>query len=78
MAYWIQETGGNHNLSNYRMFYFDTESEIDDLPTATKEGKQQDDDSVSAQKCSYGSEAYCLETGSVYILSKDTDTWMGV
>ena len=31
MAYWIQETGGNHNLSNYRMFYFDTASEINDL-----------------------------------------------
>ena len=78
MAYWIQETGGNHNLSNYRMFYFDTASEINDLPTATKEGKSQDGDSVSAQKCAYGSEAFCIETSSAYILSKTTDTWTEV
>ena len=48
--YWIQETGGNHNLSGYKLFYFDKETELSDLPTATKEGKPQDGDTVSCQK----------------------------
>lgn len=75
MAYWIQETGGNHNLSNYKLFYCDTESNVVDLPTAKKDGKVQDGDTVSSQKCAYGSECLVLESGNLYILSKDSDEW---
>ena len=75
MAYWIQETDGNHNLSNYRLFYCDTEIDVDDLPTNKKDGKIQDGDSVSFQKCAYGSECLVLESGNLYILSKDSDEW---
>lgn len=76
--YWIQETGGNHNLSGYKLFYFDKETELSDLPTATKEGKPQDGDTVSCQKCAYGSEAFCIGVSKAYVFTKDTDTWTEV
>ena len=75
MAYWIQETGGNHNRVNYKLFYCDKESDVKDLPTEKKYGKTQNGDSVSSQKCAYGSECFVLESGNLYILSKETDEW---
>lgn len=78
MSYWIQETSGNHNMSGYRLFYCDAETDIKNLPTATKEGKVQDGDTVSCQKCAYGSEAFCIGVSKAYVLSKDTDTWTEV
>ena len=74
MAYWIQKAG-NANNSAYRLFYCDFIKDLKLLPTQTTEGAPQKDDTVSSQKCGYGSECYCLEDCSVHILGKETNTW---
>lgn len=78
MAYWVQEVGTKHNLSNYRSFICDYRSDIAKLPTQHRQGEPQKDDTISSMPCSYGSDCLCLEDSSVFILGKDTDTWMEV
>lgn len=69
MAYWIQETGTNHNNSSYRLFYAETPDDISLMPTNLQDGNQLNGDTVSNQKCSLGSECLCISTGSLYILT---------
>lgn len=74
--YWIQELGNTStNLSNYRYYICDFISDIEKLPTRLKNGEQQDNDTVSNKPCSYGSQCFCLEDGSAWILGRETDTW---
>lgn len=76
--FWIQQTGTNHNNSAYRLFYADYESDVANLPTSQEEGKQTNGDTVANQKTTAGSECLVLESGNLYILSKDDDEWKGV
>ncbi len=78
MAYWIQETGTQHNSSNYRSYMCDYRTDIDNLPKVGVEGVKQDKDTVSSSPCSYGSDCLCLEDSSVWILGKDTNAWQEV
>lgn len=75
MAYWIQESG-NKNNSLWRAYQCDYLSDIPMLPTATKEGVPQPNDTVSKNKCAPGSQCLCQEDGSVWFLGKDTDKWI--
>ncbi|MCM1189323.1 MAG: hypothetical protein NC541_08505 [bacterium] len=75
MAYWIHEAG-NKNNSLWRFFMCDSLSNLRDLPTATKEGQPQENDTVCKNKCAPGSQCLCLEDGSVWLLGKDTDQWI--
>lgn len=75
MAYWVHEAG-NKNSSLWRSFMCDFISNIDDLPTSTKEGKSQPNDTVCKNRCAPGSQCLCLEDGSVWILGKDDDKWI--
>ena len=76
--FWIQQTGTNHNNSAYRLFYADYETDVANLPTSQKNGKQDNGDTVANQKITAGSECLVLESGNLYILSKDDDEWKGV
>lgn len=78
MAYWVQETGTHHNFSNHRSFMCDYRADVDKLPRVGIEGAKQEGDTVSSAPCAYGSEAFVLEDSSVFILGKDTNTWMEV
>ena len=78
MAYWIQETANNHNISGYKLFYCDYVSDIDKLPRFKIDGEIQEDDSTASYPCSYGSECVCLENGNKYILGKSTNKWRKV
>lgn len=75
MAYWIQKTSDNHNVSEYKLFYCDYASDIADLPRFGIPGKEQKDDSIASKPCSYGSECICLQNSCNYVLGKDTNQW---
>lgn len=77
MAYWIQETSNNHNMSNYRLFHCDYSSDIDKLPRFGVEGEKQENDSISHKPCAYGSECICLQDGgSKWVLGKAANKWI--
>lgn len=69
--FWIQQTGTNHNNSNYRLFYVDKEQDINSMPTDKTEGTQDNGDTVANKTVALGSEALVLETGNLYILSSE-------
>lgn len=76
MAYWIQKTPDNHNMSGYKLYRCDYKSDIADLPRFGIYGKPQKDDSTASSPCSYGSECECIEEGGLkYTLGKDTNAW---
>lgn len=75
MSYWIY-TAGNRNNSLWRFFMCDSISDLKNLPTATKEGQPQPNDTVCKNKCCPGSQCFCLENGSSWILGKDSDKWI--
>lgn len=75
MAYWIHESGNKNNYL-WRFFMCDSISNINDLPTAQKEGIPQKNDSVSKYRCSPGSQCLCLEDRSIWILGKENDRWV--
>lgn len=77
MSYWIDETGTDNmkTSSSYRMYKCDTVADIKNLPTYKKKGKEQDDDISASKTCIYGSECYCIENDTYYILTKDSDSW---
>lgn len=73
MAYWIVKT---NNYSNTKFFQCDYISDIKDLPTYTREGKKQQNDTICNHMCAPGSQCLCQEDGSVWLLGKDTDNWI--
>lgn len=75
MSYWVHECG-NKNSSLWRYFQCDYLSDIKKLPTSTKEGVPQQNDTISKNKCSPGSQCLCHEDGSLWLLGKDTDKWI--
>lgn len=75
MSYWVHECG-NRNNSLWRYYQCDYLSDIKKLPTATKDGEQQEHDTVSKNKCSPGSQCLCHEDSSFWMLGKDTNKWI--
>lgn len=75
MSYWIQDAG-NKNSSLWRFFMCDYLSDIEKLPTAINEGQPQTNDTVCKNKCSPGSQCFCLQDSSLWVLGKDSDTWV--
>lgn len=73
MAYWIVKSN-NYNGSKY--FQCDYTNDIEKLPTITQEGHKQKGDTVSSNRCAPGSQCLCLEDGSIWILGKDTNSWI--
>lgn len=76
MAYWIQEFGGDgKNSQQYRLFYCETEADVQDLPNLTDYGIQQGNDTISNRPCIVGCEALTIDNGDLYVLKKSTNTW---
>lgn len=74
MAYWIDP---NTTKSTKKSYMCDYRTDIDNLPKSNGiHGLQQDGDSISDNPTSFGSDCLCLEDSSVWILSKDTNTWI--
>ena len=73
MAYWINQSG-NSTRPNWRQFYCDTDTDINNLPTSSRQGIKQEGDSSAHQSCSVGSECLVLDTTRVYILNS-SDVW---
>lgn len=73
MSYWIVKS---NNYNNSKYFQCDYVSDIDNLPTTKKEGKKQQNDTISSYKCAPGSQCLCQEDGSIWLLGKDTDNWI--
>lgn len=76
MAYWI-----NHNNSylpaKQIAFECDDAADVNDLPTATKMGVQQGEDTTSCQMVKPGSSCLCIGDGNLYKLGSD-DKWKAV
>ena len=51
-------------------------SDIKNLPDALKDGVPQPNDTVCKNRCSPGSQCFCLEDSSIWILGKDSDQWI--
>lgn len=75
MSYWIQDAGSK-NSSLWRFFMCDYLSDIVNLPTANTEGQPQANDTVCKNKCCPGSQCYCLQDSSLWVLGKDTNAWI--
>lgn len=54
--------------NGYHLYYCDAVADIEDLPTANTPD-------ANGVKCPAFSEALVVADGSVYILTKNTDTW---
>lgn len=77
MAYWVQETNVGNN-SACRSYLCDYRSDIDKLPRIGIEGERQEDNTVASQPCACGSDCMVLEDSSVWILGKDTNSWVEI
>ena len=75
MAYWIQEIHGN---TNRKSFMCDNKSDIEKLPKYGIEGAEQEGDTVSPEPCLYGSDCFCLEDKSAWILGKEENEWIEI
>ncbi len=74
MSYWIHQCG-NKNNSLWRFFMCDHRTDLKNLPTASKEGEIQPNDTVCKNKCCPGSQCFCIEDSSTWVLGKDNDKW---
>lgn len=77
MAYkWLK---GNKTYSyTPKEFQCDFLNDIKKLPTAHKMGVKQEHDTISDDPCMPGSECFCFEDGSIWLLGIETDTWIKV
>lgn len=69
--FWIQDYGTASSRSGYRMFYAQSEGDIDKLPTNLKDGTQTAGEMSANEKCAIGSECFCIENKKAYFLTPD-------
>ena len=72
--YWIDPSQEDVGTPPQRDFYCDTPDDIPNLPTSTKLGVQQGEDTVSNQIVSKGSSCFCIKPAGIYFLDS-TDAW---
>lgn len=76
MAYWIDSIGGDgKNRPDWRMYHCDYRTDIDKLPLNDKEGEQQENDTYSCTKATFGDQCLCLEDSSVWELRNEPNDW---
>lgn len=73
---WIKE----NKIYSYtpKKFQCDFLRDIGKLPTSKKIGEEIEGDTISCDPCMPGSECFCFEDGSIWILGIETDTWIKV
>lgn len=72
--YWIN-SNNNDMRDGCRAFTADTQADVKNLPTSSKEGVKQGDDITSCQKVQKGSTCMVLNPASYYVLNS-SDTWV--
>lgn len=76
MAYWINNAI-NFKSKNRKGFLCDSASDLQDLPTTTTYGKEQDGKNVINQPVEMGSVAYVIDTQKRYCLNS-RDVWVEI
>lgn len=73
---WIKE----NKIYSYtpKKFQCDFLRDIGKLPTSKRIGEKQEEDTISDNPCAPGSECFCFEDGSIWLLGIETDTWIKV
>lgn len=69
MSYFCKKISSDANYTDLKEYVCDLRSDISNLPTIGKSGKNGD-------ICSIGSECLCLEDTSVWVLGKDANKWI--
>lgn len=77
MSYWLKKDNKVYTFIA-KQFQCDFLSDIAKLPTTKKIGAKQENDSISDDPCLPGSECFCFEDGSIWILGLETDTWIKI
>ncbi len=67
-----------HSSCMGKQYQCDFLNDIGKLPTSKRIGAKQENDTVSDDPCGPGSECFCFEDGSIWILGIETDTWVKV
>lgn len=75
---YVMMKNNNSYLPRFKKFYCDYLDDISKLPTSKKLGAKQANDTVSDDPCAPGSECFCYEDGSIWLLGVETDTWTKV
>ena len=80
MAYWVQEVSSKgNNYANYKSFMCDKKEDILKLPRVGVYGEIQNNNSpFDAEPCACGSDCFCIEGPSVWVLSKETNEWIEI
>lgn len=78
MGYVVIKDKNAYVLSRWKKFYCDYLSDIKKLPTSKRTGAKQVNDTVSDDACAPGSECYCFEDNSIWLLGVETDTWVKI
>ena len=71
--YWINPNNPDMR-GGCKAFECDSQSDIQNLPTSSREGVQQGDDIISCQKVAKGSTCMCMNPSSYYKLNSH-DEW---
>lgn len=74
MSYWIDPTQEDVGTPPQRDFMCDTPADVPNLPTMTRLGVQQGEDTVSNQIVEKGSSCFCISPVGLYILNSE-DEW---
>ncbi len=72
MAYWVVKI---NRFNNSKYFQCDFISDINKLPTTLSEGEKQIGDTTSSYRCAPGSQCFCHEDGSTWLLGKEINQW---
>ena len=78
MAYWIAHNSNRSYSNSHRCFQCDFTRDIDKLPTSKKIGVKENNDTLSTNPCAPGSECFCFEDNSIWLLGMETDKWIRV
>lgn len=70
MAYWFIE-GHDPGGSKQFQYYMDTDSDVNNLPTSTSNGAEQESDSTVHLPCGKGSAALSIESGKLFTLNSN-------
>jgi len=75
---YVMIKNNNSYLPRFKKFYCDFLEDIKKLPTSKKIGAKQINDTVSDDPCAPGSECFCYEDNSIWLLGVETDEWVKI
>lgn len=73
--YWIDSDKEYTGTPAQMDFWCDTPDDVPNLPTSSRLGVQQGDDTVSCQKVNKGSTCFCISPAKLFVLNSE-DSWV--